>query len=197
MANADKRSVVTDALETLGSTIDENAGRDAIHLAVEPVVAAHMLVAGQNVGLVEGQATAHAAKHLGIVDPFLKHPVNAGERFWLVVYPRQITSLRHVWTHPDFPEPDVGACLPMTDVERSIAWIRDYADRIDLHYNALMNGADDWVATHDGKWGGEYLVQGGTLEGVSTSPEFWKHYEVVRGKTLDEGMKENFFSCSC
>lgn len=33
----DKRSVSTDALETLGTIIDDRAGRDAIHLAVEPV----------------------------------------------------------------------------------------------------------------------------------------------------------------
>jgi hypothetical protein len=49
--SADNRTVATDALATLGTIIDETAGRDAIHLAVEPVVAAHNLSPGQHVGL--------------------------------------------------------------------------------------------------------------------------------------------------
>jgi len=106
--NGDKRSVATDALETLGTIISSKEKRDAIHLAVENAVAAHTLYAGQDVGLEEGKATIHAAKLLGIVDPFVKGPIHTGQRFWLVVYPRQIHSLRHVWTHPDFPEsPDL------------------------------------------------------------------------------------------
>jgi hypothetical protein len=40
---ADQRSVATDALATPGTITDETAGRDAIHLAVEPVIAAHTL----------------------------------------------------------------------------------------------------------------------------------------------------------
>lgn len=197
MGHADKRSTVTDALETLGSTIDENAGRDAIHLAVEPVIALHTMSAGDHVGLVYGKASTKAADLVGIVDPFLTRQVQAGERFWLVVYPRQITSLRHVWTHPALPEPDVGACKPMADVERSEAWIKSYADGLGLHHSKLMDGADEWVESHDGKWGGEYLCDGGLLEGESTSDEFWKHYEIVRGKELADKVKTNFFTCSC
>ncbi len=103
--SADKRSVHTDALETLGTIIDEGEARDAIHLAVEPVVAACDLRPGEHVGLDErGMAAPWVEKKLGIVDPFLTRMVRQGERFWFVVYPRQIKSLRHVWTHPDFPE---------------------------------------------------------------------------------------------
>lgn len=47
--STDKRSVATDTLETLGSIIDENAGRDAIHLAVEPSIAAETIYPGQHV----------------------------------------------------------------------------------------------------------------------------------------------------
>ncbi len=85
----------------------------------------------------------------------------------------------------------------------SEAWIRAYADQIDLTYNRLMSGADDWVAGQPSKWGegkwwdGEYLVDGGTLEGVSTDPEFWRHYAIVRGRDVPEQARTNFFSCSC
>lgn len=107
--SADKRTVSTDALETLGTIIGENEKRDAIHLAVLPVVAMHKMHAGDHVGMVDGGASSRAPSLIGIVDPFLKNAVQEGERFWLVIYPRKINSLRHVWTHPDVDDVAGGA----------------------------------------------------------------------------------------
>lgn len=106
MSEAEKRSVHTDALATLGTIIDETAKRDAIHIAVEPAIAAEKLFPGQDVGLnVDGKGRAGRCDNpVGIVDPYLRNFVTEGQRFWLLVYPRQITSLRHVWSHPNFPE---------------------------------------------------------------------------------------------
>lgn len=105
--SADKRSVTTDALLTLGTIHEEQQYRDAIHLGVEPVIAGDVLYAGEHIGIgKDGKAYGGATpniKPLGIVDPFLVDPVYEGDAFWLVVYPRQITSLHHVWEHPDFP----------------------------------------------------------------------------------------------
>jgi len=73
---------------------------------VEPVVAGARLDPGTHVRLDDGVAyrtMKTGNESVGIVDPFLIEPVEAGEMFWLVVYPRQITSLRHVWEHPAFP----------------------------------------------------------------------------------------------
>ena len=97
--------------------ITEAEGRDAIHLAVENVEAGERLVPGERIGLgPDGKAYAapgfranvvqgRTIKALGIVDPFLDVSfVQPGERFWLVVLPRTIRSLRHVWSHPDFAE---------------------------------------------------------------------------------------------
>lgn len=198
MADGDNRSVHTDALATLGTIIGEGEARDAIHLAVEPVIANEWLEPGQHVGLDQSGLATASAKHLGIVDPFLKRPVQKGQRFWMVVYPRQITSLRHVWVHPDFPAtPDLPAAAPKSGVDASWQWIRDYADGLTLHWATLMDGADDWVASNDGSGWGDYLVQGGTLEGESTSPEFWHHYQIVRGVVVPTAVQTNFFSCSC
>lgn len=110
MSSADKRSTHTDALATLGTIIDHTQKRDAIHLAVIPVVAGQNLLSGQHILLIDDAKHGRVAviglegeTTLGIVDPFLMEPVAKGETFWLVIYPRQITSLRHVWEHNAFP----------------------------------------------------------------------------------------------
>lgn len=198
--NNDKRTVTTDALETLGSIITPNEKRDAIHLAVENVVAAHDLRAGENVGFI-GSEVGKCADPVGIVDPFLKRPVQKGERFWLVVYPRQITSLRHVWTHPAFPESEVEtvAAVPVEADSAAVSrqWIEKYAASIPLAYETLMGGADEWVSSKaDGGWG-EYLCFGGLLEGEYVPDEFWPHYETVRGEVVPEDQRGSFFTCSC
>lgn len=85
----EKRSVATDALATLGSIISTNEKRDAIHLAVEPAVAACILRPGDDVGFVDG-GFGYCSNPVGIVDPFLKEKVKPGQSFWLIIYPRQI-----------------------------------------------------------------------------------------------------------
>lgn len=122
MANVgegDKRKVSTDALETLGTILSDKERRDAIHLAVEPVVAGSVLLPGQHVSVKDGVAyPAPAHRGLGIVDPFLTRGVEQGERFWFVMYPRQVHSLRHVWTHPAFADE------PVADPIHQPAWSR-------------------------------------------------------------------------
>jgi hypothetical protein len=197
MSNADKRSPHTDALDTLGSIIDDKQARDAIHLAVEPVVAAEHLMPGQDVGFVEG-GVGRSPSPVGIVDPFLKAPVLKGERFWLVVYPRQITSLRHVWTHPAFSEAEVSASALSSEPEAvSRRWIEAFAASIPLDCETLLSGADDYVADQKRGGHGEYLCFGGLLEGESVPDEFWPHYEIVRGVKVEEDHRGSFFSCSC
>lgn len=89
----------------VGKLCEPTAGRDAIHVAIAPVVAGCWLKPGWRVGLNEaGQAVSGTmVKHLGIVDPFLEDEwIETGKRFFLFLFPGTITSLRHVWSHPDF-----------------------------------------------------------------------------------------------
>ena len=202
--NADKRSVSTDALDTLGTgPLNENEKRDAIHLAVEPVIAGEKLFAGQDVGLVQGAGGLVAmstgkVKHLGIVDPFLKNPIFPGERFWLVVYPRQIKSLRHVWEHPDFANEPVAA--PPKDlydevaenVANAKAWIEDYANSIGVDYAWLMDAVVSYQVS------GNYAYHpedSGRFEGEWFPEEFWSYWSIVTGRVAK--ITGSFFTCAC
>lgn len=110
------RTPITDALETLGMIHFKQEKRDAIHLAVEPVVAGMNLRPGERIGILDGVAYPAGSNQMigadlngkvpsqGIVDPFLPRDVNRGESFWFIMNPRMVKSLRHVWDHPDFPE---------------------------------------------------------------------------------------------
>jgi hypothetical protein len=82
----------------LGKLIIGEAHRDAVHVAVAPVVAQENLSPGDHVDANGGWA----GERVGIVDPFLREPVRKGDRFWLFLYPGTVTGLRHMWTHPAF-----------------------------------------------------------------------------------------------
>lgn len=185
-----ERKVSTDALETLGTIISENEKRDAIHLAVLPVVATMKMHPGDDVGLVEGGASTKAANLIGIVDPFLTKPVREGERFWLVIYPRKINSLRHVWSHPDVDDADESVAKPSAK-SHAEQELRQVADSAGLTLAALLEGAREYLSHN------EYMVQGGKWEGFSVPHDFWDHYELHTGEKVPEQERGNFFSCSC
>ncbi|OWK42144.1 hypothetical protein FRUB_04222 [Fimbriiglobus ruber] len=93
---------------------DGDRRRDAVHIAVAPVTAAHALEPGQHVGFTPlGQTEMVGAvdpgQGIGIVDPFLTADVHAGGRFWMFLYPNTVTSLRHYWTHPSYAAKSPGA----------------------------------------------------------------------------------------
>lgn len=83
---------------SIGTLATEADGRDAVHIAVAPIVAPCDLRPGEHVD----EHGRPGTNPVGIVDPFLQEPVRAGQRFWLFLYPNSVTSLRHEWTHPAF-----------------------------------------------------------------------------------------------
>ena len=128
----DTRSPITDALETLGMIHFKKEKRDAIHLAVEPVAAGCRMKPGDRIGIVDGFAYPVGYQFIpdkdiksvgddgvnrvglmrvnvpyqGIVDPFLTTDVQLGDKFWFVMKPREVRSLRHVWEAEGFPPSD-------------------------------------------------------------------------------------------
>lgn len=201
MVSSDKRTVATDALETLGTIIDEKAGRDAIHLAVEPAIAAHPLSPGTDVEFADGVARV-GPNPVGIVDPFLKGKVFTGQRFWLVVYPRQVTSLRHVWTHPSFPDESQLVKADASTKEASEAWLRNFCGSGNTPgYETVLKAASGQPCADPDEYGtgysndGEYLRFHGRDAYGEIPSEFWDHVEIVTGKKITQRPKS--FACSC
>jgi hypothetical protein len=205
--SGDKRSVSTDALETLGTIITPNAGRDAIHLAVEPAIAGQILDPGEDVGYLEDGRVGVCNKPLGIVDPFLKSKVRPGQMFWLVVYPRQITSLRHVWTHPSFPDKDKPEAKGFTK-EESEAWLHNFLDNADCPgYDMVMQlvkegsineGYDPHTDSNRIHYiDGEYMFFFGMDAHGEIPSEFWVHAENVLGMKIPNARRASYFSCTC
>lgn len=203
-----KHTTHTDALDTLGTIIGPNEGRDAIHLAVEPVQAGHHLWRGADVALgLDGKAyRAEKDEAVGIVDPFLTEGVEEGQWFWLVVYPRQITSLRHVWEHPAFPKPGEPPALPSEPKKAAEKWLRDFLLRHGDNpgFDAVM------AVIRDGSWDrsdgygiltghnwGEYIHFNGTDAHGDIPAEFWDHVEVYLGRKIPTHDRAGYFSCSC
>ena len=188
---SEDRPVHTDALRTLGTIIDDKQGRDAIHIAVEPAVAGDNLKPGQHVGFRPDGTVGLADEHVGIVDPFLTQTVSKGERFWLLVYPRTITSLRHVWEHPAFTAAAVKA-----ETSASEKWMRAWAME---HVSEDYYGDGDKVS-EDAAYA--FAIRAG--EDLSVGPyedardhindEWWAHWEIITGK---KGQRGEYFRCGC
>lgn len=185
--SADKRTVSTDALETLGKIIGPNEKRDAIHLAVLPVQAIRVLKPGTSITCLNG-AAHEDPEGIGIVDPFLLEPVQPGERFWMILRPRLITSLRHVWTHPSLPDESA----PDADVRRrSEEWLREFCNHserpsYDLLIETLCEGDFD---------SDSYLHIEGQDASGEIPDEFWDHAEIVTGRRFTS--RPSFFTCGC
>ena len=208
IGDGDKRKVSTDALETLGTIIDENEKRDAIHLAVCPVVAKEKLHPGQDVG-----ADGTTKEPVGIVDPFLKQVVLPGQYFWLVIYPRQINSLRHVWSHPAFPDERIESQINLTgsvwsnpefpdeysvkagSYEESYEWIKQYAESLDRkRYECDPYSGHDTFPVKKASYDPKKAVI--TAESLieAANQHIWMGCQLVSGSDFEgEELDENFW----
>lgn len=201
---SDKRTVSTDALETLGMIHTRDEKRDAIHLAVLPVTAGASLTPGDDVKLDGEGLAVHAwdGEGIGIADPFLRLPtqygrkgsIKPGERFWLVIYPRKINSLRHVWTHPGIPD-ELGTAepTPASDArEESRLWLEAFAQRLFSYEPEYGTRLETLLSGAEGGGFGTDIEYG---EDCKPSDEFWMHYERYTGKKVAD--RHEYFSCAC
>ena|SRR3990167_8584641 len=200
----------------LGHLITTPQQRDAVHVAVAPVVAAQRLKPGMRIGLLaDGRAADESdTKTIGVVDPFLLLPVEKGERFWMFLYPGSITSLRHDWTHPAFNGAQAAAPAQQDKAE-SMKWMEQFADRHHSHSTDWYHGtgrdynADEIIEyAHEFLKTGDRHVQQGSeslrdaMYEDDTAAEFWKHFGIITGidvsaqVSIREG-STNPFCCTC
>lgn len=189
-----------ETIELLGTILDETAKRDAVHIAVIPVIASQRVKPGEFVN-AEG---CPCAPSVGIVDPFIKGAVKPGERFFIFLLPKTITSLRHVWAHPSFPN-EVDNDKAHEELRREYAgpvsekWLRDFVKNADCpDYETVIAAAcgEHRSASFQEYGDGElYLHFNGNDAHGSIPPEFWDHVEIVTGKKLTQRAKH--FSCAC
>lgn len=90
----------------LGELVNEEIGRDAVHIAVIPCKSDEALAPSQPVkvvqpGLVRG---CNRSEYVGIVDPFLNDIVQPGQVFLLVLIPNSVQDVSHHWNHPAFDD---------------------------------------------------------------------------------------------
>lgn len=190
-----------DAVATMGGILPEDAaGRDAVHVAVFSAHSAMRVFPGQDVAIVaEGEVDTEVSlvgdSLCAIVDPFLRRPVEPGERFWAYLYPRTITALAHRWSHPAFEKAETSYAPPSARLESELWLMRFCANYDDKNYNFSM--MDTLRSIFDGTYeDGEYLTVLGTDEKGAIPHEVWTHASVVFGKPVPR-RKPTYFTCSC
>jgi hypothetical protein len=187
---------MSETISELGKILTGDHGRDAVHIAVAPVVAMERLRPGEHVGLVsvdgadgsEPYRVGRSKQPIGIVDPYLREEVDPGEACWLFLYPQTITSLRHQWVHPAFP--GEAALTPEADSRK---WIEGFAAELDQTYNRLMSAAALWVEDQDYTYDNTEAYKD---VDYAKWPTFWHHYEIVTGTKVKDHTA-TFFACSC
>lgn len=151
--------------------------RDAIHIAIAPVVAMTSLSPGEHVQLHENEQAYPGPNPIGIVDPYLKHSAAKGETFWLCLYPETFTSLTHHWTHPAF-----------NNKSESEAWLREFAKDLEIDYDYMIETI---------KSGHTVCLDIDLPDRLSTDERmFWLHFSILTGQANDPDERLPF-SCSC
>lgn len=195
--------MTNDTTAMIGKLITEPQERDAIHIAVTPIQAGCFLIPGSQVGLTTDGKANYIFPHIGVVDPYLKKGIDAGQWFWLFLNPGSITSLKHNWTHPAFKDDEVDEVKPCVnnsnklnslhpntgDYLKSIDWLKNFAYYNNLPYNALIDNCSA---------GTSITSYGQDFHGPDDPDEFWHHMEIATGKHFDEAHRDKvYFSCAC
>lgn len=197
----------------LGRLATESDERDAIHIAIVPVIAGERLYPGEQVVIRNGEAFRSEEKPIGVVDPFLRLPVRRGERFFLCLYPGTITGMRHHWKHPQFDEslatmtekPDEESVEhnPRQELSR-ITMTKAEAEAVLRSFSREANQDFDHVVDVMTSFNdmGEVWVEHGSVSSRDAyydtdKTRLWKAWSVWTGIPISEVPEDAPFGCSC
>ena len=159
----------------LGEFIHGDASRDAVHVAVLPVIADGSYKPGTPVGFSPGsseEVRGAGVMLVGIIDPFLKRSVKSGERCWMFLFPNTVTGMRHCWSHPDVPDETPVAVCRTDGVPYAISIV---AERMGKSVEKMLEIADRYAET------GESFFNGDDKSYNDFSwDEFWNAYRFYR-----------------
>lgn len=178
----------------LGKLITTNPDRDCVHFAIMPVSAAvEGMKPGQRVAILPGMDMCCPErddnpdlKAVGIIDPWLrKSELRMFDKFWVILDPGTIKTLRHVWRHPAVDTPAIV--------------IGDFADRIGSDFATVVdfleklrdNPGDDWAKILE--------VKDSHVPPVSDDEwnAFREAVESYVGIKLDGKTADRYFVCGC
>lgn len=195
----------------IGQLVTSSQQRDAIHIAIIPIMAGEAMNPGTRVTLNKaGQAidAGDCNAGIGVVSPFLLAPVQPGDVFWLLLNPGTIRTLRHEWSSDVFPLEPVVAIedgymrVSHREVEASATWLRKFAED---NFNEGRETAEayynDMVSSFERAGEEAVFLQ---VHGSSRSrelqedfSELQRHLENVIGKRLPRNRDNTFFTCWC
>jgi len=167
--------------------------RDAIHIAVIPLVAAEILIPGQHITINDmGQACGSVLAPIGIVDPYIMEgKIKPGQKFWMFLYPKTVTNLRHDWEHPVFKAVEEKITNQVKiDKKASEIYLINFAGALGLtcsnlirRMTSILGGEEDWIHLN--------------FDIPDYDPvEAWMHFEIITGLNV-ENKNKNFISCAC
>lgn len=182
----------------LGQLIEGEAHRDAVHVAVVPIRANRVLKPGERVGVLEGGELAtndlDRVEPIGVVDPFLKAPVEVDQRFYLFLYPGSAIGLRHVYRHPVLDHEEIRRETMEKLNAPSVEYIRKCAAVIDMTYGDLVEALSKWVNYGEGT--DVNMDQSNNAMNIDW-PQLWAAWGELTGSAVPRNTKEEPFNCKC
>jgi hypothetical protein len=119
--------------------------KDAVHVAIASVRAAHRLSPGQKCSMNEHNEAIADRKGVGIVSPFIEGDIERGDSFWLLLYGKEIPKVEHHWEHPKF-----SFEAPKREIQLNEYLLRD-AEKLGVTYQQLMDALEATIENWESK----------------------------------------------